>query len=243
MKKFVSLIIALLCYCIFVCLPFFVVNTKAQSKYLRVINHSTPFYKNATDSVELFFLPYTYYVEILDTVGDFYHVEVFGLGELVALDGFVPKSALFDDGLTVEHPFLTLSVYTCETAVLYADIQLSTPIQYVFPERELAYYGSILTPSGNAFFVEYNGRLGYVKEQCVLPFSIPNHPNPLTFLAPPDEQSPEPNNDGDFLSLRVTIIACLAFAGVIGLLIAFGNKRQSKIPTCEYYDENEYSNL
>lgn len=238
MKKIIYVIIAFICYSLSFCyLP---VSAKSQSEYLRVINNETPFYKSTTDDTPLFFLPYTYYVKVLDETQGFFHIEAFGLGGHPALDGFVPKGVLFDDGLLVENPYLLLSIYTFDTAVLYADIELSTPIQYVFAERELCYYGSITTPNGNAFFVEYNGKLGYVKEHSVLPFLIPNHPNPLTFIKDSEEEetTEQPN---DFLSLRFTIIACLAFAGVIGLFVAFGKRKDSKIAPNEYYDENEYS--
>lgn len=238
MKKIICFIVAFFFYC--ACFSFFIAPSKAQSEYLRVIDNTTPFYKNKTDSTPLFFLPYTYYVKILDEDQDFFHVEAFGQGGHPALDGFVPKNALFDDQLTVENPYLRLSIYTFETTVLYADNELSIPLQYIFAERELCYYGSVLTNNGNAFFVEYNGRLGYVKEHTVLPFLVPNHPNPLTFLATPEEQAPEQNSDG-FLSLRFTIIACLAFAGIIGLFVALGRRKDSNVVSNEYYDENEYS--
>ena len=98
---------------------------------------------NYQDASPLFFLPYTYYVKVLGQSEEFYHVEAFGLGGHPALDGFVPKYMLFDDELLVENPYLRLSIYTFDTAVLYADSDLSNPIQYVFADRELCYYGSV----------------------------------------------------------------------------------------------------
>ena len=42
-------------------------STFAQSLYLRVITEDTPFYKNLEDAEPLFFLPYTYYVKIIES--------------------------------------------------------------------------------------------------------------------------------------------------------------------------------
>lgn len=215
---------------------------KNANTYLRVVDHTTPFYQSKEDSVALFFLPYTYYVKILGQTADFYHVEVGNGINQPALDGFVPKQMLFDDGLQVDSAFLSMKITTATTAVLYQDSALSTSLQYVFKDRELCYYGKISHEQENVYFVSYNDRLGYVKEQAVMPFSIPQHPNPLTFLpSDSEDSSTSENSNGSFLDLRFTIVICLLFAGVIGLLVALGKRKEEKIAPNEYYDENEYS--
>ena len=241
MKNLVCLIFSL-----FLCFIVFFPTTKTvyaydNGEYLRVIDESTPFYQTQSDSEPLFFLPYTYYVKVLDQNKNFYHVEVYGEFSQPAIDGYVPIGLLFDDGLEVQNPYLSINVYTVNTTVLYADASLTHSLQYVFSDRQLTYYGKITLESGNVFFVGYNNRLGYVKEENVLPFSIPNHPNPLTFL--PDEKPDDNalnNQPADFLSIRITIIACLIFAGIIGLFVALGKKKETAFNTNEYYDENDY---
>lgn len=220
----------------------FPAKVNAESVYMRVITEETPFYKNADDVAPLFYLPYTYYVKVLESNASVTHIECYGNGGTAAIDGFVPTDYLFKDDLTVENPYVVLSITTVGTAVLYEDAALSTPLQYIFADRELNYYGALNHESGMIYYVSYNGRLGYVKEAEVYPFSIPNHPNELTFLTPdtpvPEPATPESESGGIF-GLKVAIIVCLIFAGIVALFIALGKKR-NQTAAAAFYDENDY---
>ncbi len=215
-----------------------------QSEYLRIASQSTPFYKNPNDQIPLFYLPYTYYVKLLSISEDFYHVECFISATIPSIDGFVPKECLFLDGLTVSNPYPNLNLTSSTTAVLYADQNLKTQIQYIFPERNMRYYGSFSTEEGMLYYVGYNGKLGYIKESTVYPFAIPNHSNDLTFLPSEEvesgkqEQISEKAKDTAF-SIKVLIIGCLMFAGIVALFVIL---KQRTTPTIRagYYDENEY---
>ncbi|MBQ3115458.1 MAG: hypothetical protein IJC07_00340 [Clostridia bacterium] len=215
-----------------------------QTEYLRVITKDTPFYSDTTEGQPLFFLPYTYYVKVLGEKDGFYHVECCPSPSAPSIDGYVPKELLFKDSLEVSSPYPNVTITCATTAVLYFDAQALSPIQYVFPERTLRYYGSIDTEDGLLFYVGYNGKLGYVKEDVVYPFTIPDHPNKKTFL-PKENVESAPNlkepseNSNKLLSLKVIIIGCFVFAGGIALFMLF---RLKKVPTTTtgYYDENEY---
>lgn len=224
--------------------PFFIQTATADfsGKYLRVINDSTPFYKNANETTPLFYLPYTYYVKPLGTVGTLTHVECYGNGGIATIDGYVPTDLLFDDGLSVTNPYVVLELTTANTAVLYKDIFLSEPMQYLFAERQLKYYGNITVGEERAYYVSYNDKLGYVKENDVYPFLIADHPNELTFLPQETPELPkeeQPPNTSDLFVLKVTIFVCLIFAGLIALIIAFKGKPTKKIAV-SYYDDNDY---
>lgn len=218
-------------------------NARAGSLYLRVITDDTPFYQNVTDQTPLFYLPYTYYVKIIGSNNGFYHVECYGNGNSPVLDGYVPENYLFDDGLTVTYPYVSLSITTVNSTMLYADSQLKTSLQYVFQDRSMQYYGALNTDNGIIYYVGYNNRLGYVKESDVFPFSIPNHPNELTFIEPeipetPVDDAPQSSATATF-DLKFAIIACLIFAGLVALFIAFSKSKPAKTAV-SYYDENDY---
>ena len=219
-------------------------TTFAQSKYLRVIDENTPFFQSVNDTVPSFYLPYTYYVKVLDNFESLTHIEIHGDNGIAGIDGYVPTDLLFDDGLEVKNPFLCLDITTAGTTVLYQDRYLVTPSQYVFAQRKLKYYGHISTENGNVYYVSYNNKLGYVKESDILPFVIQNHPNELTFITPPtppveDEQYENPpNKNDDAFGLKSVIIICLLFAGFIALFIALGKKYDNR--KNNYYEENDY---
>jgi len=217
------------------------VHANTQTEYLRVIDKTTPFYKNIYDKEPLFFLPFSYYVKIIGHLGDYYHIEINGDNGQMAIDGYAPAEMLFRDNLPVVSPYLELSITTVSTAVLYSDQALLNPIQYIFAERTLNYYGEIVSEQGTLFYVGYNNRLGYVKESDVYPFIIQNHPNDLPSSSadsPNKEPSSNPSQTGVF-GLRTIIIVCLIFAGVIALFIALkGSKNHQK--SFNYYEENDY---
>ena len=216
-----------------------------SGEYLRVITDDTPFYKDKSADTPLFYLPYTYYVRVLSRGELFSHVEYGSFG--AAIDGYVPTDKLFYDGLSVENPFPNATTLTAGTAVLYKDAALTESVQFVFENRELYLYGAYSSPQGKPlYYVGYNGKLGYVKEEDLVPFTIANHPNELTFLTPevePEpaaaETTPEEKEKDSVLNLRIAILAVLGLAGVIALILAV-NKKPKAAPAASYYDENDY---
>lgn len=213
----------------------------AQSEYRRVINDTTPFYKSTTDENPLFYLPYTYYVKVISQSDNFCHVVINGENGNMGIDGFVPTDQLFYDGQEVIVPYLNLYITTVDTAVLYADFNLSSPIQYIFAGRSLLYFGERQSLNGKLFYVAYNDKLGYVKESDIMPFIINNHPNKLTFITEPEIDNTQGVIASNELSinLRTAIIVCLLLAGLIALFIALTNKNNNT-KKMNYYDENDY---
>ena len=210
----------------------------AQSEYLRVITRDTPIFSDENMTDFLFFLPYTYYVKVLGINGDAAHVEY---GDFApALDGYVQLSLLFDDGLPVSSPYACVSVETLKTAPFYKDSSLTQINRYVFADRTLFYYGYVNDGDGFAYYLSYNGALGYIKEDCIKPFYIADHPNELTFIKPekpeptvsPTEEEQQVNPS---LTVKILVIASLILAGIVA---TFAVKRPKK--SGEYYDENEF---
>ena len=222
----------------------------ADTNYLRVINSTTPFYRDSGMQSLVFNLPYTYYVKVLSVDGDTAHIECYGQTGTIAMDGYTVYSSLYKDGLNTDNPYLTQTITTSSPTKLYSDTHLINAERYLFQDRTLSYYGSLETEHGIIYYVSYNGEFGYVKEDAVYPFTILDHPNELTFLVqnlPPTESETEnaPSLDenksqGDeLLTIRIVIISCLVLAGLIAL---FTVKRPKKIeePVVRFYDENEY---
>ncbi len=243
MKRYLATLL-LIVITIIMFLPLKIATANSQSPYLRVITKDTPFFSNEEDDTPLFYLPYTYYVRIIREELNFYHVEYGGEKGMISIDGYVPKDVLFDDGLPVEYPYPSVKITTSTATILFADGETTQSSQYIFPDRTLSYYGEYLSPSGEKlYFVSYNNRLGYVKEGDVIPFTVPIHPNPLTFLPeeepPPSEepptQTPSSNNTE---TLRYVIIGSLVFAGILTLFITLKNKPRERLDG--YFEEGDY---
>ncbi len=245
MKVLLRILALVICFSF---LPFRTLTAFGDSnynQYLRVINDYTPFYRNAFDSEPLFYLPYTYYVKVLDKQNGLVHVECYGSELVPSIDGYVPENALFSDGLAVNNPYLNLTVTTVDTTPFYSDNKLLNKTQYIFKDRTLTYYGQYLLNGKIIYYVSYNDRLGYVEENYIFPFTVNNHPNPLTFLTPTEPEGSTDQNDDkeqsfDNKTLKLVIIACLIFAGIIALIFTLKitpKKNQAK----EFYDENDFS--
>ena len=214
-------------------------RAEVKSEFLRVITEDTPFFSDKSADTPLFYLPYTYYVRVKDYGEVFTHVEYGNDG--AALDGYVPTDKLFDDGLTVIAPFPEITATTATTAVLYASAETTTAVQYIFGGRNLYFYGTYYSPQGKTlYYVGYNDRLGYVKEEDLVPFTLSYHPNELTFLTPdtpeqPEQKEPEKPSAQAVFDLRIAIIAVLGLAGLVALIVAF-NKKPKTSPAASYYD-------
>ena len=210
--------------------------------FMRVITEDAPFFTEKTASAPAFYLPYTYYVRVIERGEIFTHVE-YGSGG-AAIDGFVPTEKLFADGLTVENRYPTPDVYTAATAVLYKNSALTESVQYVFEGRKLYLYGAYVADNGEKlYYVGYNNKLGYVKEESLVPFTLPYHPNELTFLATDDDEEednePAPKSAENDAVLRISVIAVLGAAGLFALVAAV-SKKTKPAPAASYYDENDY---
>ena len=221
----------------------FSVSAKAQESngYYRVIDDETPFFSDVKGENLMFYLPYTYYVKVLGISGNIAHIECFGSGDTVKIDGYTYFDNLFFDGLNVLDPYLEQKVMTQKTAVLYSNPNLSDPIQFVFAERKLNYYGHLNIDDEYVYCVEYGGIIGYLKESDLYPFYIEDHPNEQTFL--PSSPTPPPSENGSDTDattpFRIIIISCLVLAGIIGLFIAV-KKKKSPIKTGDFYEESDY---
>ncbi len=242
MKKLILLITVLL----FLPVTSQTIYAKADNfyEYRRIITDDTPFYTDAGGINLLFYLPYTYYVKLIEQGEVLSHVEIYGQNGIAVMDGYAPTSSLFRDDLTVENPYPYLTLKTLDTAVLYQDKSLTESVCYVFPERNMVYLGQITDPVGKYYYyVSYNNRLGYISEESVAPFTLPNHPNELTFITPdpPAEQptKPQEQTSNDFFSLKIAVVICLSFAGIIALFIILKKKEHPSVAV-SYYDENDY---
>ena len=206
---------------------------KAQThEYYRVIDNVTPFFQDPNTTELLFYLPYTYYVKVLDVSNNVAHIEYGNEG----IDGYTYFDKLFLETQEVLNPYPTLNLSTAETTHLYLDKSLNKSLMYVFNERTLGFYGRLNYQNEYIYFVSYNNKLGYVKESAVYPFTIENHPNPLTFL-PSENPIPVPQQNRLLTPFRIVIISCLLLAGIIALIISFKSKKSpNKIG--DYYEED-----
>ena len=106
-----------------------------KGSYMRVINHTTCFYRTPQDTTALFYLPYTYYVKVLNKDGDYLHVECYGNGNTPRIDGYVLEQDLYFDNLLVIEPYLNLSLTTLSLKIFQRPSLRLNPIFNSIPLR------------------------------------------------------------------------------------------------------------
>jgi hypothetical protein len=251
MKKTAFLVIIMTILCLFIPNAK-IVNANYDLGYARIVNEETPFYSDDAGQNLLFYLPYTYYVKVINANENFYHIEYGGYSSNPIIDGYAPKDALLFDGLTIDSPYPSVIVSSSSSCALYESAQMSNPLKHIFKDRIIKPYGLNYANNGEIiYYVSYNDTLGYVYESDLFPFTIENHKNPLTFLTPePEQNSPtispstpqqNPENEkNNFFSLRIVIIICLGFAGVLALIFSLRSATKKTPDFSSYYEENDY---
>ncbi len=228
MKKFiiksVNFFISILFVLVFISLTPTKVFASSEN-YYRVINETTPFFSDVGATSPLFYLPYTYYVNVIGETEDMFHVEI-GSNFTALIDGYTYKSALFKDDLPVTSPYPEIKVIIKSITVFYGDANLTEEIRYLFKDRLTDYFGKLEVNGETVFCVGYGGTLGYVKETAVYPFDVPYHENELTFLKKDEEEKIPAGQKTDVgFAFKIGVISCLFLAGAVGLFFAVKKKR------------------
>ncbi|MBE5756205.1 MAG: hypothetical protein E7342_00215 [Clostridiales bacterium] len=207
--------------------------------YARVIKE-VGFYKTTSDEKPLFYLPYSYYVKVLEEGAVFSKIECFGENSLSpSLEGFALTDDLVKEtSLEVFSPYLSFTIETASYTPLYQDINFDKISQYLFENRTLNYYGYNKVNGGYVYFVEYNGKLGFVREESIKPFTLPLHENPIDVpvVTPPNEEVQNENDNSNSLSV---IILVLTLVLTVAVIIYIFVPKKPKLNT-GYYDENDF---
>ena len=201
--------------------PKVILKAFADDGYYRVLKDGVMFHSSANKDETLFELPVSYYVKKIGESSDFLHVECYGTNNLTPLlDGYVLKSDVIKSDAV--KPYLSFTVTTATSAVLYEDSTLKTPLQYVFKDRTLGYYGRILNADGTyVYYVNYNNKIGYVKEEDLIPFNVPLHETPLKEVLPEEESQNVSTipNEKSTNGLKIFVIVAVVVASIIILAL------------------------
>lgn len=218
-------------------------KTYAAAKYGRAITENVGFYKNPDATGLLFYLPYTYYVRITEEGAAVSRAELFYAGGATpVIDGYVYTDTLYYESAEPVSPFYELTLTTASTAPFYADSACVNVLRYIFENRKLSCYGSVPGTGGVMYFVEYNGQLGYVKEENVMPFTFTKHPTPLPEPEIPDDPVPEEpaktGKSGLSKGLKIAVIVAVSLAALT--ILAYALKPEKKHKEAAFYDDNDY---
>ncbi|MBR5900687.1 MAG: hypothetical protein IKZ38_04785 [Clostridia bacterium] len=196
--------------------------------FMRVTDYDTAIYNQKDGLGFLFYLPYSYYVKVLEHQGEYAHVECYDHSLTPTIDGYVLISKLSECASPTVSPFLTQKITTIKTTTLYSNPECTFTERLIFPDRELGYYGKADIVNGEqVFFVCYLGQTGYVKESTISPFIVTDHPTPVNPIAQaPTTETPR-QTTSDYKTLKIAILISLLLAGIIGAFAVIKRKTAS----------------
>lgn len=151
--------------------------------WVRIVNADTPMYTNADTSKITCMLQYSYYLYVLDTLDQYYLVEL-----MDNADGY-PKIlgyvAIDDVEQCTEYPLLpyypqaTVVVSTNSTAIRLSPLDSASQLIMATNAQTMSYYGYITSNDTLWYYVYFNGVFGYVDSSYVTLDNIDMHDTPL----------------------------------------------------------------
>ncbi len=236
MKKFIAIILSILIISV---QP---VSVKASVyTYSRVLTEDTGFYSDAGGNYLKFYLPYGYFVKIIEVGSIYTKVNYMNdNAQFPFLTGYVKTVDLIprEDVPITPYPLLNLTVISDD--VLFSDISLTVSKVGVYANTLAVYYGEVTTESEEPLVYVYcNGYLGYMRKSCFAPFTLPPHPEPI--ITQPDSTSSysqhqnKPKTNGTD-NLQILIVAGISVI-VVSIVYLIFRPGERRIKENDYEDE------
>ncbi len=233
--------ILLILLCTALCMPI-TASADTTVPWVRIIDSNTALYTNANTSKITCMLETSYYLYVLDTLDDYYLVELMdnstGYPKIL---GYVLIDSV---ELCTEYPTLpyypevNVTVSSSSASIRLSPLESASELMCATNAQTMSYYGYIDVDSVRWYYVYFYGTLGYVSSSYTVADNITAHPTPLvddtiveedsevldTFA--PDEEdttTQEPTEDASYTStseiLLIVFVCLLSVALVIALFI------------------------
>ncbi len=158
-------------------------TAKAQETYLgysRVLTNDTGFYSDSAGKNLKFYLPYGYFVKILEMGHTYTKVSYQNeTSHFPYLTGYIKTLDLISYENTPVTPYPLISLTVLSDDVLFSDSNLQSSKVGVYANTLAIYYGELSTDKEDVVYVYCEGYLGYMRKSCFAPFSVPTHPEPI----------------------------------------------------------------
>ena len=199
--------------------------------YSRVLTVDTGFYSDAGGNYLKFYLPYGYFVKIIEVGSTYTKVGyMFDNTQFPMLTGYIKTVDLIPRYDTPLSPYPLLNLTVISDDVLFADSSLTISKIGVYSNSLAVYYGEISNGDTPLVYVYCNGYLGYMRKSCFAPFSVPAHPEPIVQNSSTEQTSStiqEKTNTNSTDNLQILIVAGISVivVSIVYLVFRPGEKR------------------
>lgn len=161
-------------------------QAQASTEYARVLNEETPFYSDPDLRSVKFYLPYSYFVRVVNEGVDATRVCYMENYDAPAREGYIKTCDLFVCDYTPEAPYPNLKLILKSDEVLFSNPADKTA-RVVLSVGDSAYYYGELPVSSEIFYYVYSGiYVGYVRKNAFFEHTLSLHPQPLPKTDVPD---------------------------------------------------------
>ncbi len=194
--------------------------------YSRALTYTTGFYSDMNGAYLKFYVPYGYYVKVLERGDDYSKVSYMPENaSFPILIGYVKTvDLIISDTPSSPYPLLYVSVVSDE--VLFSDSSLAFSKAAVYSGSLALYYGELLSPTDEELVYVYcNGYLGYMRKNAFAPFNVPDNPEPLP-SSPQQSYSEKKNSSSSSLQILIVALISVAVAVIVYVLFRPSDKRE-----------------
>ena len=215
----------------------------------RILNENTPFYSDGSLKIVKFYLPFSYFVKVINTGDDATRVIYMdGQSTLPLREGYIKTCDLhiFDGIPTNPYPQIRIKITADE--ILFADSAKQFPKTVLTSGDEATYYGELTADNEKFCYVYCNGFIGYVRKSAFAPFEVPLHETPIKIEEPPSSSESVilPSDSTVNIqsitaidsTLRIVIIIAVAVTCISVLYLLFKPRNaEPKVAAWQDYDE------
>ncbi len=164
------------------------------SRYAMVVTDGAKFYADASGKVERFIVDKSYFVSVVDTVGEFTRVVFMdSFDDCPSIEGYVKTVdvAFYDNVVSSPYPDVTLKAVT--DVVLFSDSAATKPRAVISAGSTVRYFG-VSAASSDDFYVYGNGSVGYVARNAFESFYLPLSAEYVAMQTPRETSDKSPSS-------------------------------------------------
>lgn len=227
MRKFIA-VLELFVFCIFLSFRSSPAVAESSRTYSRALTYDTGFYSDFNGTSLKFYLPYGYYVRVLEINGDYSKVSYMPENSsFPVLTGYIKTVDLIVSDSTPSSPFPLLYITVSEDDVLFSDSSLNVSRAGIYSGSLALYYGEITSKTGEELVYVYcNGYLGYMRKTSFSPFTVPANPDPLPSSSSFSSSASVNNKSASSLQILVVALISVAVAIIVYVLFRPTDKRE-----------------
>ncbi len=220
--------------------------------WVRIINADTPLYTNANNTKITCMLHTSYYLYVLDTIGNYYLVELMdnttGYPKIVGYVAIDSVEQCTNVPMLPYYPQCSVTVSTSSASIKLSPLDSASELICATNAQTMSYYGYIDVNTVRWYYVYFYGTFGYISSQYTLADNIPMHPTPLVEETIPEQPTPTdpdepedtvttPTNTNKTTTSEILLIIFVCILS-IGLVVALFTPKVRTNTACQAWDKH-----